>query len=26
MRSIERGDDWGYCFVDDAWVEGLPAT
>ena len=26
MRSIEPGEDWGYCFVDDAWVEGLPPT
>jgi len=26
MRSIEPGDDWGYCFIDDAWVDGLPAT
>ena len=26
MRSIEPDEDWGYCFVDDAWVEGLPAT
>lgn len=26
MRSIEPREDWGYCFVDDAWVEGLPAT
>jgi hypothetical protein len=24
MRSIEPGEDWGYCVVDDAWVEGLP--
>ena len=26
MRSIEPNEDWGYCFVDDAWVEGLPLT
>jgi uncharacterized UBP type Zn finger protein len=26
MRSIEPNDDWGYCFVDDSWVEGLPPT
>ena len=26
MRSIEPGENWGYCFVDDAWVEGLPPT
>jgi uncharacterized UBP type Zn finger protein len=26
MRSLEAGEDWGYCFVDEAWVEGLPPT
>jgi hypothetical protein len=24
MRSFEPGEAWGYCFVDDAFVEELP--
>jgi hypothetical protein len=26
MRSLEPGENWGYCFVDDEWVDGLPPT
>jgi uncharacterized UBP type Zn finger protein len=25
IRSYEPGEQWGYCFVDDAFVETLPA-
>lgn len=21
MRSIERGDDWGWCYVDEAYLD-----
>jgi uncharacterized UBP type Zn finger protein len=26
IRSFEPGEDWGYCYVDDALVESLPAS
>lgn len=25
IRSFEPGEPWGYCYVDDAFVEALPA-
>jgi len=25
IRSFERGEDWGYCYVDDEFYETLPA-
>jgi hypothetical protein len=24
MRSFEPGENWGWCYVDDAFVEPLP--
>jgi hypothetical protein len=24
IRSFEPGEDWGYCYVDDAFYEKLP--
>ncbi|MBV9217673.1 MAG: UBP-type zinc finger domain-containing protein [Acidobacteria bacterium] len=24
IRSFEKGEDWGYCYVDDAFYETLP--
>jgi hypothetical protein len=25
IRSFEPGEPWGYCYLDDAFVEELPA-
>ena len=25
IRSYEPGEDWGYCYPDDAFVEAIPA-
>jgi hypothetical protein len=25
IRSYEPGEDWGYCFVDERFIESLPA-
>jgi uncharacterized UBP type Zn finger protein len=25
IRSFEPGEDWAYCYVDDAFTESLPA-
>jgi hypothetical protein len=25
VRSYEPGEDWGYCYVDPAYAEDLPA-
>jgi hypothetical protein len=25
IRSYEPGEDWGYCFADDAYTEWMPA-
>jgi uncharacterized UBP type Zn finger protein len=25
IRSFEPGEDWGYCYIDDAFVEVIPA-
>jgi uncharacterized UBP type Zn finger protein len=25
IRSFEPGEDWGYCYVDDQFVDTLPA-
>ena len=25
IRSFERGEDWGYCYVDDEFYETLPS-
>jgi hypothetical protein len=25
IRSFEPGEPWGYCYLDDAFVEDLPA-
>lgn len=25
IRSFEKGEDWGYCYVDDEFYETLPA-
>ena len=24
MRSFERGEDWGWCYVDDLFIEPAP--
>lgn len=24
MRSLERGDDWGWCYVDELFIEPAP--
>ena len=26
IRSFEPGEDWGYCYVDDAFYETLPTN
>ena len=26
VKSLERGEEWGYCFTDDIWVEELPGN
>lgn len=25
IRSFEPGEDWGYCYLDDAYAEQIPA-
>ena len=25
VKSLEKGEDWGYCYVDDLFYETLPA-
>jgi hypothetical protein len=24
IRSLEPGEDWGWCYVDDLFIESLP--
>jgi uncharacterized UBP type Zn finger protein len=24
IRSLERGEGWGFCYVDDLFIESLP--
>jgi hypothetical protein len=26
MRSFERGEDWGWCYVDELMLEPAPRT